>query len=219
MRSRPRSLRPRRLGAALLVVGLGASACAADPDVRAATPGDVALVVVGDSLTAGSEPMADGEVRGEGSWVPAALGEPLVLAGGWAVPGATTADMRRAVEPVPGDVLVLMAGTNDVAAARDWAASRDDLLAVARTVRVEEVVVSAIPPFDPHPEAAVGFNERLRQVADEQGWTFVDPWGPAGRDGTWAEGASADGVHPTPEVAGEAGRALRDAVLARAAGD
>jgi lysophospholipase L1-like esterase len=220
MRSRSRPHASRRLGAVVLLAGLTAAACTATPDggAGAADTGDVVLVVVGDSLTAGTEPLADGEVRGEGSWVPAALGDPLVLGGGWAVPGATTADMRSEVRPVDGDVLVLMAGTNDLAEDVDWAASRDNLLTIARTLRIDEVVVSAVPPFGPLPEASTAYNEQLRQVAIEQGWTVVDPWEPVRSGAEWAPGASTDGLHPTQEVADEVGRSIRTAVLARATG-
>ena len=227
MRARHRRSPPqpaRWLRAAVLLVLLSAAlctaGCSAGPDVQAddAEPGDVVLVVVGDSLTAGSQPLADGEVQGEGSWVPAALGDPLVLGGGWAVPGATTGDMRQGIARVDGDVLVLMAGTNDIASGVDWNASRDNVLAITRTMRIDAVVVSAIPPSAGHAEDATAFNEQLRQVAIEQGWTFVDPWEPA-RDGVgWVPGDTVDGVHPTQEVADEVGRTLRAAVLARAAG-
>ncbi len=225
MRNRFRRCRlswARGCGAAVLLSMLFATACtatSADVQTDDATPDDVALVVVGDSLTAGTRAMEDGEVRGEGSWVPAALGAPLVLEGGWAVPGATTADMRTGVSQTDGDVLVIMAGTNDIARGLDWEASRDNLLTITRTLRIETVVVSAVPPFAPRPEAATGYNDRLQQVAIEQGWTFVDPWSVAAEDGQWAEDASLDGVHPTQEVADDVGRNLRTAVLAQVTGD
>jgi len=214
----------RRLRAAALLVLLSAAlctaGCTAGPDARTddAESGDVVLVVVGDSLTAGSQAMADGEIQGEGSWVPAALGDPLVLGGGWAVPGATTGDMRQGIARVDGDVLVLMAGTNDIAQGVDWAASRDNVLAITRTMRMDAVVVSAIPPSSGRAQAATAYNEQLRQVAIEQGWTFVDPWETAREGEGWVPGDSLDGVHPTQEVADEVGRTLRAAVLARAAG-
>jgi lysophospholipase L1-like esterase len=201
------------------VVLLLAAACTATPGV-AADPGEpdqVALVVVGDSLTAGSQPLTDGRVEGAGSWVPAALGDPLALAGGWAVPGATTGDMRSGIALVDGDVLVVMGGTNDLDQGVDWAASRDNLLAITRTLRIDQVLVSTIPPFDPRPEASVAYNERLRQLGIEQGWTVIDPWEAYGQGGTWTVDDTVDGVHPTQEVADEVGRTLRAAVLARAA--
>ncbi len=222
MRARCRPFPPHRAWwarVAVLVAVLVSTACTAtDPGTTGAASEEVALVVVGDSLTAGSVALEDGEVQGERSWIPAAVGDPLALEGGWAVPGATTADMRGGVTRVAGDVLVLMAGTNDLSAGRDWTASRDDLLSITRTLRIDEVVVSSIPPFAPRPEAAVAYNEQLQQLALEQGWTFVDPWAPFSRDGAWAEGATADGVHPTQEVADEAGRTIRAAVLARVGG-
>jgi lysophospholipase L1-like esterase len=216
-RSRPRPV--RWLRAAVLLVLLSATACTATPAVTAdpPEPDEVRLVVVGDSLTAGSQPLTDGEVTGAGSWVPASLGDPLVLAGGWAVPGATTADMRSGIQQVDGDVLVVMAGTNDIDEGLDWTASRDNLLAITRTLRTRPVLVAAIPPSAEHAEAATAYNEQLRQVAIEQGWTFVDPWESARRGANWVDGYTFDGIHPVQEVADEAGRTLRAAVLARAA--
>ncbi|WP_369253411.1 SGNH/GDSL hydrolase family protein [Geodermatophilus amargosae] len=229
MRPRPGRSRPqpvRWLRAVVLLVLLSATGCTAastaastaTPDVQAedTEPRDVVLVVVGDSLTAGSQPMADGEVRGEGSWVPAALGEPLVLGGGWAVPGATTGDMLRGITAVEGDVLLLMAGTNDIARGIGWEASRDDLLTIPQTMGTGAVVVSAIPPSADHAETTTAYNERLRQLATEQDWTFVDPWEAAREGEGWVPGDTVDGVHPTQEVADEVGRSLRAAVLARA---
>jgi lysophospholipase L1-like esterase len=223
MRSRPGRSRPqpvRWLRAAVLPVVLFVAACTATADVPAedAGPDDVVVVVVGDSLTAGSRPMADREIPGEGSWVPAALGDPLVLGGGWAVPGATTGDMRSGVRRVDGDVLVVMAGTNDIAHGIDWEASRDNVLTITRTLRIDSVVVSAIPPSATLPAAATAYDEQLRRVAAEQGWTFVDPWETAREGGNWVPGDSDDGIHPVQEVADEAGRTLRAAVLARATG-
>ncbi|MGY1784018.1 SGNH/GDSL hydrolase family protein [Geodermatophilus sp. SYSU D00698] len=204
----------------MLLVVLSLVACTATSDVAAddTDPDEVVLVVVGDSLTAGTQPLADGRVEGEGSWVPAALGAPVKLGGGWAVPGATTADLRTGVQKVDGDVLVVMAGTNDIARGVDWAASRDNVLTITRTLRIDTVVVSAIPPGPGRPEAATDYNDRLYQVAVEQGWTFVDPWEMARQGEQWVAGASVDGVHPVQEVADEVGRTLRATVLAQAAG-
>lgn len=223
MPSRPRRSRPqpvRWIAAVVLPVLLLAVACTTGPDVQAedAEPDDVTLVVVGDSLTAGSQAMADGEIQGEGSWVPAALGDPLVLGGGWAVPGATTGDMRQGTPRVDGDVLVVMAGTNDIARGTAWEATRDNLLAITRTLRIGTVLVSAIPPSADRPDAATAYNEQVRQLTLEQGWTFVDPWDTAREGQGWVPGDSLDGTHPTQEVADEVGRTLRVAVLARAAG-
>jgi lysophospholipase L1-like esterase len=126
--------------------------------------------------------------------------------------------MRAGIGRVDGDVLVLMAGTNDIAQGVDRGASRDNVLTITRTMRIGAVVVSAIPPSAGHAEAATAYNEQLRQVATEQGWTFVDPWETAREGEGWVPGDTADGVHPTQEVADEAGRVLRAAALARVTG-
>jgi lysophospholipase L1-like esterase len=220
----------RALPAALLALGLGGCSAAAAssghdaaPTTSAAassTPSDdpVTFVVVGDSLTAGSWPVYGEQQPGPGSWIPGAERAPLVYRGGWAVPGATTADMRAGVVPSKADVVVVLAGTNDVERGVPWETSRDNLVAIAATSRVDDVVLSTVPPLDTGPQQAEEYNQRLHELALEQGWHLVDPWVSVDRSGAWAPGTSGDGIHPTPEVADAVGRSIRAAVL-DAAGD
>ncbi|MFC7573739.1 SGNH/GDSL hydrolase family protein [Klenkia terrae] len=174
-------------------------------------PRPVTFTVVGDSITAGRVP--DGvTVADSGSWVPAAAGGSLQFVPGWAVSGATTEDMRAGVVPVSADVVVIMGGTNDLqkVSAETTAA---DVLAIAQTVRAGQVVLAAIPPNDTAPTLATALNRRLGQLADQQGWVFVDPWTPVADQGRYVPGASADGVHPTVEVAEGVGRRIRAELL------
>jgi lysophospholipase L1-like esterase len=140
--------------------------------------------------------------------VPAAIGPTVDFVGGWAVPGAPTAAMRAGARPVAADVLVLMAGTNDVRLGVDWPETEDNLVAIVETVGIGRVLVSAIPPYDPDPGRSVDFNRRLEKLAADRGWTFLTPWSTFDDDGSWTAGASADGVHPVPSVAAEVGRQL-----------
>ncbi|MGY2005220.1 SGNH/GDSL hydrolase family protein [Blastococcus sp. SYSU DS1024] len=191
----------------------GVPAPEAGAPTEVAEPGVRSIVVVGDSLTAGGEPIRGPGRGGEFSWLHGAVGPPLELRGGWATGGATTADMRAAAVPMAADVLVLMGGTNDLMTGRGWPDIRADLVAVAEGAGVEDVLLSAVPPHDALPEAATELNGQLRALAQEQGWGFVDPWSDVRLDGAYRPGASLDGIHPTPRVAAEAGVAIRAAVL------
>jgi len=221
----------RALLVALLAV-LGLTACSSAPAVRsrASAPAPitgrpsadrVSFVVVGDSITAGPIPIeatgAQEEATqqfGRGSWLPQAKGRPLRFLGGWAVSGATTEEMRAGVVPARADVVVVMAGTNDVLRGMPWAQTRANLLAIVGTVGVDDVLVSAVPPADERPAGRQEFNQRLRELADHKGWHLVDPWGSVEQqNGSWVPGASADGVHPSQVTADAAGRVLRTALL------
>jgi lysophospholipase L1-like esterase len=178
------------------------------------TASEIGFVVVGDSLTAGTEPLDGNRVLGAASWVPAADDPPLTFLGGWAVPGATTAAMLEEVVPMDGDVLVLMAGTNDLVQGHDLADTRANLVAIVDEVNAPEVLLSAVGPLDSRAAEVTDYNRQLEALAAESGWTFVDPWGDAWNDGSFVEGASADGVHPTSEYADRVGREIRAALLA-----
>jgi lysophospholipase L1-like esterase len=126
------------------------------------------FVAVRDSITAGatdvSQPLVGDRVQGDASWLPAAEQQGgLDLVAGWAVPGATTADMLAGVETTDwtADVLVVMAGTNDLGRGLPWGQSAADLEGVVAAAGAPTVVVVAIAPNDPHPAARNGFNAAL----------------------------------------------------------
>ncbi|MGY1845022.1 SGNH/GDSL hydrolase family protein [Modestobacter sp. SYSU DS0875] len=190
------------------------SASAAAP----ATPDSVTVAVVGDSITAGVDPEDSEADPGEESWLLGADAPPLDVGTGWAVPGTTTAQMRDGVTAFDADVLVVMAGTNDLQRDVPWSDTRENLVRLVDEADVEPVVLAAVPPLDSRPADAVAFNGRLADLADAQGWTFIDPWSEFSSEGSYRPGASPDGVHPTPMVAFAVGRAVRDALLSGAAG-
>ncbi|SFL86094.1 Lysophospholipase L1 [Geodermatophilus ruber] len=182
----------------------------------ATAPADVTrFAVVGDSITAGFLPLRGTTVVGAGSWIPAARQHPqLEFAGGWAVPGATTTDMLAGVRSVDADVLIVLAGTNDLAMGTQWPTTESNLLQIVGAAGVPTVVLSAIPPRDDRPAETQELNGRLRQLATSQGWSFVDPWGDMASEGTWVGGTSMDGIHPTDDVAALVGQRLAAAVAA-----
>ena len=184
--------------------------------MAAASPAkDLALAVVGDSISeADSHDFAAG-VLGPGSWVSHATGDGVRFAGGWAVSGALTSQMARGARPVAADVLVVLAGTNDVASGLPFESCAVNLRSIVATVGAPRVVVSSIPPIDFAPTFATDFNERLRALAAEAGWEFVDAMvGVRDGDGCFAPRMSFDGVHPTVEAAQVIGSAIRVHVIA-----
>lgn len=225
-------LRPS-LPACVLAVGVLASACTTSVSAAPAPDGvgcvsdsgqtprstgpstavTTTFAVVGDSITAGTGEHDGPTQPGTQSWLRGAEGPPLQLVGGWAVPGTTTAQMRAGVGPLPADVLVVMAGTNDLRDGTAWEVSGDNLEAIVAQSGDPGVLLSSVPPYDPAPAASVAYNRHLEEFAAAEGWRFVDPWSTCSDDGAWVAGASADGVHPRPQVAERVGRELRALLL------
>ncbi|WP_448617603.1 SGNH/GDSL hydrolase family protein [Geodermatophilus sp. URMC 65] len=228
-------LLPRRvpvrtaLAAVLLAVTAGCGPAVGDAQLAVPTPApppsaarattDPAeprtFVAVGDSITAGatdvSRPLVGDRVQGDASWLPAAEEESgLDLVSGWAVPGATTADMLAGVEPTArtADVLVVMGGTNDLVRGLPWEQSAADIEGVVAAAGAPIVVVVAIAPSDARAAARNGFNAALADLAGRNGWTYLDPWGEVDAGGAFTPGASPDGVHPIPAVAAQVGERI-----------
>ncbi len=188
---------------------------ATEPSMAPTSPGAMRLAVVGDSITDADSRDLSGGRPGPGSWVFYAAGGEVAFVGGWAEWGATTAQMAAAARPVPADVLVILAGTNDAGSGVPFAQTAAHLVAVADAVGAQRVVLSAVPPIDAAPEVATELNARLSGLARDHGWEWVDA--AAGlRDGDrFAPGMSTDGLHPTRAGARVIGGAVRDALLAR----
>lgn len=194
----------------------------AGPQTGAAPDGTghaISFTVVGDSITAGlAGPVRGTEVPESGSWLGTADVYPLQFRGGYAVPGATTLDMESGVHPVDADVLVVMAGTNDVGTQVPWEETRDNLLTITGTVGPDTVLLVAVPPHDGIPRLTAELNGQLTALAAEQGWAHLDPWdGAATEEGTYSAGSSDDGVHPTQAVADLVGDRIRAALVELAA--
>ncbi|MEP6477862.1 MAG: SGNH/GDSL hydrolase family protein [Rhodoglobus sp.] len=160
---------------------------------------DVSFAAVGDSMTAWVDEA--GVSRGDRSWVNHIPAKHLHLVGGWAQGGAQTSLMMQNVTPVDADVLVIMAGTNDLG--DQWGVPMqerlDHILAIAQTVGARHVVLSAIPPLDLAPQWSTEYNAVLQQFAATMGWSWVDPWVQLrAPDGHYINGLTPDGAHPTP---------------------
>lgn len=171
------------------------------------------MAAVGDSITDADSPdFAAGEL-GPQSWASYAVGDDVEFAGGWARWGALTAEMAENVEPVDADVLVILAGTNDLAGPVNLPDIGENLVVIAANAEVETVVLSSVPPLDGLPEGPEELNAFYEGFAAEQGWTFVDS-AEGIRDGDrFAPGMAYDGVHPTEAGAEVIGEAIGAAVL------
>ena len=178
-------------------------------------PPPVRLVAVGDSITVAGGDIQTGFFT-DLSWVRYAVGEPVVPAGGWAVSGATTAQMAAGFIPPTGDpyVLVIFGGTNDVSLDLPFATSAPNLVAIAeRAQDAQRVIVTAIPPLTGREAQAAQYNADLAALAAQQGWTFVDLMAPVSVDGRWVDGMTHDGIHPTAAGAQLIGTGIRQALL------
>jgi lysophospholipase L1-like esterase len=124
--------------------------------------------------------------------------------------------MAAEVRPVTGDVLVVLAGTNDVLGNIPFEESAANLRTVVETVRTPRVIVSSIPPLDHDPGGAVAYNQQLQRLAAESGWEWVDA--AAGlRDGDeYIATLTEDGIHPSAEGAQLIGEAIAAQVQAGA---
>ena len=166
-------------------------------------------VAVGDSITAGMAPWTDSlSVPGPTSWLNGETATRLVRVGGWAVPGTSTEEMRANVVSTPADVLVLLAGTNDLARGVPWAATEANLRAISATSGARRTLLVAIPPSNTDPGAHAAFNARLSGLASREGWRFVAPWTSVAANGTWVDGSSVDGIHPTAQTAVAIGQVI-----------
>lgn len=172
------------------------------------------MAVVGDSISHGDSTDFSGGALGDFSWVRWAVDDRLTFAGGWAVPGALTEAMAQNVQPYDADVLVILAGTNDLAfgVAPDQTAAH--LVQIAQTSGVGRVVLVGIPPNDFGADAVTRYNAALQGLAAEQGWEFADAAAALRTEhNTYREGLTWDGVHPTVEGARLLGEAIRTHIL------
>lgn len=207
-----RAVLPLLLLGVLATAGCSVPVPSAGPSSPDAAPARTSVAVVGDSITRGASADFTAATIDPLTWEAQVLGEDRVFAGGWAVAGATTADMRAAVPVVDADVLIVLAGTNDVLTRVPFATSAGNIEAVVRIVGGDRVIVSAIPPIDLDPPAAVAYNEQLASFVRRRGWEWVPTPPTLSSAGTFRPGLATDGVHPTPEGAEILGEAIRRAV-------
>lgn len=209
-------------GASLVGVTWDHSSASSSADKRARASATTSVSVLGDSNTAAHQrTLAQGLTSG--SWVSAAISPTYrtTLDGGWAKSGANSSLMLKNTQRWRPDVLVIMIGTNDVARQGyqlPWAQTRANIIAAVAKVQPKRVLLSAVAPMNvtdatPYPRDPadeVAYNARLRALASNEGWTFVDPWTHfRASDGTWANpNDTSDGVHGTRATWASVGRLL-----------
>lgn len=197
------------------VAGPGAPRMADQAMAVAAGADVVRFAVAGDSITADHAYPRDVARRivGERSWVNFAQGETTAFVGGWAVGGAVTAEMADGSYPLAADVLVMIAGTNDIHAGLPFEDIGANMVRIADTVGAPRVLVSSVPPRNGFAAETVAYNDWLAGFVAERGWDWVDA--AAGlrseaNPGLYSDGMAYDGVHPS--LAGA--RVLGSAILA-----
>jgi lysophospholipase L1-like esterase len=179
--------------------------------------GTITVVVVGDSITEMDSPDFDNGDIGQGSWAAYADGQGVRILGGWAHAGATTADMLNGLanRSLGADVLVLLAGNNDIDRDVSTATIETQLELLAGKVHARRVVLSTVAPENALAAAAVAdLNSRLPALARAHGWQMVDPMSAiSDGHGHYLPGMTRDGVHPSPPAARAIGQALHRALV------
>lgn len=182
-----------------------------------AGPGATTFLVAGDSITAaGSRNVSAGHI-GATSWInfvnpPGAIPQ-LGWSGGWALGGAQSGDMSKALRHGSADTLVILAGTNDLARQTPYPVIARNLLTLTRIVSTTTVLVSSVPPRDDAVAATLDYNRFLELLAADEGWVFVDASaGLRTPEGMFKSGLSDDGVHPNLAGAAILGHAIGEAL-------
>lgn len=173
----------------------------------------VRVAIVGDSLTAGGGRMLSWGLTPD-TWITYAEGDGVDYVGGWAKGGTTVEQQAANVTAIPRvDVLVLMAGTNDVRHGISFAEAEASYDSIVKTLHPKHVIIGAIPPNDRHPQQAAVYERQLKAYVATTKWDFVDPWSFA-RDGlVYRSGTSIDGIHPTTSGYRKIGETFRSAIL------
>ncbi|MGH8892030.1 MAG: SGNH/GDSL hydrolase family protein, partial [Actinomycetes bacterium] len=172
----------------------------------------ISFAAVGDTVT---DWRSSQGMRPE-SWVTYAASGKVRLVGGWAKPGVGTERISLNVKPVEADVVVLLAGTNDLM----FPFAYDNVeLSLQRTVDrigADHVLLSSIPPVNRLPAKTAAFNKWLARVAYRHDWSFVDAGSTVrGSNCKYRPGLSSDGVRPTSEGARLIGQAIRGVLTTR----
>ncbi|WP_411698338.1 SGNH/GDSL hydrolase family protein [Conyzicola sp.] len=172
------------------------------------------FAVIGDSISARAS-RAGLDMSG-GSWTTyASQGGAEFVAEGWAQSGAKLLEMTTNAAPVTADVLVVLAGTNDLDGVLTIENRLGLVTEIVEKAGAERVILSAVPPLDRDPAASTAWNAALQKLAADNAWRFVDPWQTMRTpEGTYAPSYTPDGIHPSVQAAAIAGEALRVAIVA-----
>ena len=170
------------------------------------------VAVLGDSHTTGfSGTLEKGTAAGT-AWVAQLPSDQFSVVGGWAVDGSPASAMADAAGGLPEvEVVVVMAGTNDIALGVPTEVTLQQITRIADAARAATLVLCAIPPLNGAPDAAQQLNASIEAHASTHGWLFIDPWVQMRNpDGTWVAQYLTDGVHTSAEGYAAAGRRIAD---------
>ncbi|WP_220034244.1 SGNH/GDSL hydrolase family protein [Curtobacterium sp. MCSS17_008] len=148
--------------------------------------------------------------------------------GGVAINGATSTRILHGATKRDADVLVVMAGTNDLRYGYSSKSILKNIDGIARTVGADHVLIAAIAPsnitkygskrIDRRKQGEI-LNRDLQNHALTKGWMFVDPWA-ADRmlNGGWSWKRTTDGVHPTTAMSAKVSVRMQQAIHLAAEG-
>lgn len=120
----------------------------------------------------------------------------------------TTQMLARIATDIPANSGVknvfIQGGTNDVAQGIPENTTLQNLAAMCAYVESfgARPILNCIPPKNSETDAVVSLRSKIPALAKQIGVMCFDPWAPFCKaDGTWIDGASSDGVHPTMDTA------------------
>ena len=217
-----KSIIPAAFAAAVILAGCASPApvsetpapvAAPAPVIEEIAPEPIALPPVtaapaGDSITAWGN---------GGTWATYMESEDLVRVDGFAVGGANLASIAAQTPACNCDIVVTMAGTNDMGTAR-WATPLGQrsasLVEIVVKSGARNALIVAVPPMNGGGPWVAEWNAEQARLAAFYGWGYIDPWGPfRAADGGFVPGTSSDHAHPTPVVQEQIGRILHDAII------
>ncbi|MBO9042234.1 GDSL-type esterase/lipase family protein [Curtobacterium flaccumfaciens] len=183
----------------------------------APTPSKLTFTYAGDSLTAM-----------DASWMRQLKDPTMANVGGTSIGGATSTRILERSSAHDADVLVVMAGTNDLRYGYSTKSILNNIDKITKKVGARHVVIAAIAPsnitnyskkhIDRRKQGEI-LNRDLQNHALTRGWMFVDPWAADRRlDGGWPSSRTYDGVHPTVAMSKKVSIRMQQAIHIAAEG-
>ena len=217
------TLFPALAGCAAVQASEGNQAANTPSNIASATPTPVSYAVYGDSITIADSPDTSEPLLGTWSWTRFVNDTVATYSAGYARGGVSTRDLLEVAKPMEADVLVIMAGTNDIYQSIPRAETLKNIEKIVAKTGIKRVILSYIAPFDPRPSPiknapilAEKLNDSLAKLAEENGWSFVDPMKSFRSGDEWANRAkmTPDGVHPYTAAAKLIGQSMTKAIAA-----
>lgn len=174
------------------------------------------VTVYGDSISqAQSADFPTGDFS-EQSWV-RYVTDDLRYLEGYARSGLRAADFKSLqMKDARASAVIWQIGTNDMNTDvpwQEWAADTKAFYEQTGVAPEQFIVIANGPTYRVSKETVDAWNEQAQAYAEEQGWTWVDPYRPMRTpDGRWKEGYSYDQLHPDSAGAEVMGAEIVEAV-------